>query len=68
VDELKALLAVAVADPPLDAANFSATPIDVFWSTTAAGPGAAMVVRFSEGRRGTSVITAQNRVRCVKAP
>jgi serine/threonine-protein kinase len=68
VEELTALLAVAAADPPIDAANFSTTPIDVFWSATAAGPGAAMVVRFSEGRRGTSVITAQNRVRCVKAP
>jgi serine/threonine-protein kinase len=66
IEELAGLVAVAAAEPPIDAANFGTTPIDVFWSVTPAGPSAAMVVYFSGGRRGTSTISSRNRVRCVK--
>ncbi len=66
IDELGTLVAVAMAEPPIDAANFGTTPVDVFWSSTPAGPGAAMVVHFSDGHRASSVISARNRVRCVK--
>ena len=66
VEELMGLLAVTTATPPLDPASFSTTAVDVFWSGSPAGPGAASVVHFSSGRRGTSVISERNRVRCVR--
>ena len=66
IDELAGLVAVTREKPPKDPANFSTTPVDVFWSASAAGRGAAAVVHFSTGRRGTSVISGLNRVRCVR--
>ena len=70
VDELQGLLVVTTLDPPLDAAAFPTTAVDVFWSsalaTGASSTGAAWVVHFSDGRRTTSVVSAKNRVRCVR--
>jgi eukaryotic-like serine/threonine-protein kinase len=66
VDELIGLLAVRATTPPLDPASFPTAAVDVFWSASAAGPGAAAVVHFSTGLRGTSVISERNRVRCVR--
>ena len=65
-EELSGLLAVTATTPPLDPASFPTAAVDVFWSATAAGPGAAAVVHFSTGLRGTSVISGRNRVRCVR--
>jgi serine/threonine-protein kinase len=66
IDELSSLLALGKASPPIDPANFSSTPADVFWSSSPAGRGAAMVIHFSSGKRGSSVVSALNRVRCVR--
>ncbi len=66
VEELTSLLAVTAATPPPDPASFSTTAVDVFWSASAAGPGAASVVHFSTATRGTSVTSERNRVRCVR--
>ncbi len=66
VEELVGLLAVKAVKPALDPAGFPATAVDVFWSGSQAGPGAASVVHFSTGRRATSVISEKNRVRCVR--
>jgi hypothetical protein len=66
IEELAGLVAFTSALPPRDAVNFPTTPADVFWSASAAGPGAASVVHFSTGRRATSVISGYNRVRCVR--
>ena len=68
VDELQGLLAVTTREPPLDPGAFSTAAVDVFWSGARApeGSGAAWVVRFSDGRRATSVVSAKNRVRCVR--
>jgi eukaryotic-like serine/threonine-protein kinase len=66
VDELTGLLAITAVSPPVDPVSFSTTAVDVFWSASAAGPGAASVVHFSTGGRGTSVISERNRVRCVR--
>lgn len=65
IEELKGLLPILSTDPPVDPEGFTATPIDVFWSATEAGRGTAMVLRFSTASAATSVVTAQNRVRCV---
>jgi tRNA A-37 threonylcarbamoyl transferase component Bud32 len=66
IEELRGLVPIFSTDPPIDPEGFTATPIDVFWSATEAGRGAAMVMRFSTASSSTSVVTAQNRVRCVK--
>jgi hypothetical protein len=66
IDELQALLVVTTLDPPLDPAAFPTTPVDVFWSSAPASDGSAWVVHFSDGRRTTSVVSARNRVRCVR--
>jgi eukaryotic-like serine/threonine-protein kinase len=65
-DELAGLLAIKAVSPPVDPAGFPATAVDVFWSGSTAGQGAASVVHFSTGRRATSVISEKNRVRCVR--
>jgi serine/threonine-protein kinase len=65
-DELQGLLAVTTLEPPLDPVSFPTTPVDVFWSSAPASDGSAWVVHFSDGRRTTSVISARNRVRCVR--
>jgi hypothetical protein len=66
ITELEGLLAVYELSPPLDAASFTATPVDVFWSSTQPSTGVAAVMHFSTGRRATSVTSGRNRVRCVK--
>ena len=66
IEELRSLIAILNAVPPLDPENFTAEPIDVFWSASPAGPGAAMVVHFSKAHSASSVVSARNRVRCVR--
>ena len=66
IEELQGLMPIFAVTPPVDAEGFTATPIDVFWSATEAGAGAAMVMHFSKAHAASSVVTAQNRVRCVK--
>ncbi|APR78428.1 Serine/threonine-protein kinase pkn3 [Minicystis rosea] len=65
-DELKSLVQVTTMDPPLDPESFPTSAIDVFWSGTNAGPGAAWAVHFSTGRTAETVVSARNRVRCVR--
>ncbi|MFT3770829.1 MAG: protein kinase [Minicystis sp.] len=65
-DELQSLLDVTTIEPPLDPESFPTTAIDVFWSGSAAGPGAAWAVHFSNGRTAESAVSARNRVRCVR--
>jgi serine/threonine-protein kinase len=66
IEELKGLLVVTTREPPLDPASFPTTAIDVYWSSTTAGPGAAWAVHFSNGRTAETAVTARNRVRCVR--
>jgi hypothetical protein len=65
--ELVGLLAILDVAPPVDPVAFSTTPVDVFWSASTAGGGAAVVVHFSTGRQGTSSMSGRNRVRCVRS-
>jgi eukaryotic-like serine/threonine-protein kinase len=65
IDELSGLVPITKASPPADP-SFTTTPADVFWSSSPAGRGAAMVIHFSTGKRGTSVVSGLNRVRCVR--
>jgi hypothetical protein len=65
IDELAGLVPLTRVSPPADP-SFTATPADVYWSSSPAGRGAAMVVHFSTGKRGTSVVSGLNRVRCVR--
>lgn len=65
-EELKSLVQVTTTSPPLDPESFPTSAIDVFWSGTNAGPGAAWAVHFSTGRTAESVVSARNRVRCVR--
>jgi hypothetical protein len=66
LEELRALFAVTALEPPLDPENFGTSPVDVFWSDSDNGDGTAMVARFSTLTTGPSVISARNRVRCVR--
>jgi eukaryotic-like serine/threonine-protein kinase len=66
LEELSGLLPVT-APPAVDPVGFTATPLDVYWSAKQAGPSSAMVVRFSDGKQWSNVISTPNRVRCVRS-